>query len=311
MKLTGNPKKRGLRLGLLLLGLLFSISQAPAAPAHARAWELDGQMQYLPLVFHRFTPGTGSLEGQVFDATTDAPIPGAKLCAGEICVTTDEDGRYRFDSLWAGSRLIDASHGDFFPRTQGVTILPDETVEMDFTLADKLLGQNAALRILVTWNDTKIFMPSALSNDLDSHLWVTNQTQGTTHIYADPSPSTEPDTDGDCTMFPNACQVNDDMDGYGPETTDFRLLEPNTMYYFGILNVNQGFAPDVPPMIQSGARVEVYDQDGMVMEFSVPLKGQGDFWYVFSMDANGVITPAQGRQGCITWYPGDRIPTCP
>jgi len=305
MKLTGKPQNAFLRLCLLLLGLLFSISQAPASPAQARAWELDGQKQYLPLAFSSFTPGYGSLEGMVFDASSDAPIPGVKLCAGEICVTSDEDGRYYFDSLWAGSRLIDATHNDYFPRTQGVTILPGETVEMDITLADKLVGQNAALRILVTWSDTKIWPVSRLNNDLDSHIWVSNRTQGVSHIYAGPG------TSGDCTMFPNACQVNDDQDGYGPETTDFRVLEPNTTYYFGVLNVYQGYGVDVPPMVKTGAKVEIYNQQGLVMEFSVPLQGTGDFWYVFSMDSNGVITPAQGRQGCIIMFPGDTIPSCP
>lgn len=296
----------------LITGIFLSFNQTQVSPANAMASELAGSKKFLPMMMLRFTPGYGVLEGVVLDASSDNTISDAEVCVGDICVRSDEDGHYRFEALWAGSMVIHADHADYFPRRQGVTILPGETTQMDIALADRLLGHNAQLRIMVTWDGTKVWQPSGISNDLDSHLWVSNLTQGIQHIYADPSPNEEPYTNGDCTVYPNVCQVNDDVDGYGPETTDFRVLETNTTYYFGVLNVNQyEIYPDVPPMSKTKARVEVYNQNGLIKQFSVPTQGVGDFWYVFSMDSAGNITPAQGSQGCIIWYPGDALPSCP
>jgi hypothetical protein len=313
------------RLALLLLGACFTFNAGQAETASARSGEaasigmaaigmgatrVAGNNNFLPLMLLQFTPGWGSLEGLILDASTDTPVPGVELCTGATCVQSDSEGYYRFESLWAGSMAITAGREDYFTARQGTTIRPDQTSYMDFALVHSLEGENTMLRIVVTWNETKTWFPSGMGNDLDSHLWVDNRTQGVSHIYADPNPNTDPDTDGDCTMFPNACQVNDDYDGYGPETTDFRILEPNTTYSFGILNFNQGYQ-GVPPMVRTGAKVQIFSQVGKEAEFSVPLSGVGDFWYIFSMDTSGIIIPAKGSQGCIIWYPGESLPQCP
>ena len=82
-------------------------------------------------------------------------------------------------------------------------------------------------------------------------------------------------------MYPNTCLETDQRRGFGPESIAIRRFESGTVYYYGVLNYNQG-AQGVPPLRSTGAHLELYDQTGELMSFDVPQTGDGNFWYVFS-----------------------------
>jgi hypothetical protein len=111
---------------------------------------------------------------------------------------------------------------------------------------------------------------------------------------------------GDCRGFPNACLEYDATQGSGPETVAIREAEIS-IYYFGVLNFNQGQV-GVPPISQTGAKVRLYGLTGLMRTYDVPTnQGDKNFWYVFSLNGQtGEVT----SQNCIIDFPND-IPVCP
>ena len=81
-----------------------------------------------------------------------------------------------------------------------------------------------------------------------------------------------------------------------------RNLE-STVYYYGVLNYYAGY-PGVPEIIQSQAKIRLYQEDGNILEYSVPTIGVGDFWYVFKLISDG-STASVLEMNCITSYTGD------
>lgn len=169
-------------------------------------------------------------------------------------------------------------------------------------MTQQLIINDIAIRFIVTWRTEQTWPPDGVENDLDSQLWmvIPPDIGIPTHIY----PAT--DHSGDCSHYPDACIKRDARTGSGPETVDIRLLHPNTTYYFGVLNYNASY-PGVPPITQSLAKIQVYNQDGLMQSLNVPTSGTGDLWYAFMMDSSGIITPTN----CITTMPPDPDPLNP
>jgi hypothetical protein len=160
-------------------------------------------------------------------------------------------------------------------------------------------SDNIKMRFVLTWDPTPAWpnpgSPSeSTPNDLDAHLWLSALIPA--HVSSQ--------NQGDCTNYPNACLEVDYQLGFGPETVAIRELEV-AKYFYGVLNYYQDY-PGVPPITKSAAKVQIYDENGLVQAFQAPTSGQGDFWYVFSMDQSGSITP----QNCILYYSGG-VPKCP
>lgn len=79
----------------------------------------------------------GRLSGQVTDASTGAPLEGARvLVTGtSLLETTDREGRYTFRSIQPGHYQVRSLRIGYQPKVDTVTIARDETAALDFALA--------------------------------------------------------------------------------------------------------------------------------------------------------------------------------
>ncbi len=75
----------------------------------------------------------------------------------------------------------------------------------------------------------------------------------------------------------------DDVTSYGPETVTITSVQSGT-YNYGVFNYSNEH-----PLIDSGAKVEVYNHSGLIKTYYVPTSGTGRWWNIFSMNG-GVIT---------------------
>ena len=286
---------RWIVLACLLLGSLI-VSQSGLVSA-----QVGEQNVLLPLILDRYLIGQGVVSGKVIDASTGGVIAGnAKVCMGDQCLQTDAQGQYEFDPVPSGGRAFSASAEGFVKETLGLTVMPNEQAVLNFALPPDMSGENIAYRILLTWDPTPKWS-DGWDNDLDAHMWMDALIPQ--HIYSGEI--------GDCTVFPNACLEVDYRQGFGPETIAIRELE-NVVYHYGVLNVNQIYSTNVPAMIDTAAKIQIYDRAGLVQTIEMPTglpagvdPRSRDFWYVFTMDKNGHITPVN----CLTIY-SENIPTC-
>jgi hypothetical protein len=298
----------------LLISLLLFGSMSLQALQPSTAWAQRGdQPIFLPVINKNYQTGYGAITGQVVDSSNGAAMPDVNVCyaslSGKGCTTTDSQGRYRFEDLRDGWTRITASKDGYNPVTENVAVLTNQTVTknialtMDLNLSDL----DGVRQIVVTWDPTD-YWPQGTENDLDAHLWVIGKLQG--HISYEGGQDAR-----NCSLlFPSACLLVDRRTGSGPETIFITKWEESADYYFGVLNYNQGRS-DVPPITKTGAKVRMYGNQGLVEEIEVPAQGDGDFWYVFSIDGETQKTTIHNCITYITYYEdfngaGDP-PSCP
>jgi hypothetical protein len=184
----------------------------------------------------------------------------------------------------------------YYPVIKDVFIIGGDSVELNFAISPYITGGNIELRAVLTWDSTPYWPPDSVENDLDAHLWLDAILP--VHVFYD--------NKGDCTTYPNACLETDFRTGFGPETLAVRQFEPDTLYYFGILNYNQG-TNGVPLIRDTGAHLEVYNETGVVASYEVSAsQGDGNFWYIFMyryspQQGSWVLTP----KNCIAYYSSD------
>lgn len=250
----------------------------------------------LPLTLNRYNFGPGEVTGRVIDAANGRGLAGVSICFNPVdCVITLADGAYSATNF-PGERQVTASLIGYYPVIKDVFIIGGDSVELNFAISPYITGGNIELRAILTWDPTPYWPPDAVENDLDAHLWLDAILP--VHVNYD--------NRGDCTTYPNACLETEVRTGSGPETLAVRQFEPDTVYYFGVLNYNQG-ANGVPPIRDTGANLVVYDETGVVASFDVSsLSGDGNFWYVFMYSYSPqmgawVLTP----KNCITLFSND------
>jgi hypothetical protein len=257
----------------------------------------------LPLVFKNFTFGPGNISGKVIDASTGGGLAGAQVCIGANCKNSDMDGLYSFTDLYAGGQYMIASKEMYLPEAKFSNVVPHETTTADFILIPDVEIGRVRMRIVLTWDTNPTWPPTGLLNDLDAHIWI-DRPDPPTHVgYYDAEMHS-----GSCAGFPNACLEADKQDGLGPETVAIgEQEEPGAIYYYGVMNYNQ-FNPDFPPLSQIRALVRVFSEEGLLYSFNSPTSGEGNFWYLFKMDAvNLAIEPVN----CITTFPLEgQLPVC-
>lgn len=254
----------------------------------------------LPLVLQQYTQAPGYLTGKVFDASSPSRVAlvDAQVCSAGICDKTDGEGIYLLENIADGLHMLTASAKDFHSLSERVLVKPFQTTRQDFALTPFTELTDVFMRIVLTWDATPTWGADNTPNDLDAHMWL---------LAPDPPTHVDFDTRGDCTTFPNTCLEVDYQYGFGPETMAIRQLE-STVYYYGILNYYRGY-PGVPEITQSNARVRIFQEEGMTHEFVVPTTGEGDFWYIFSLNSDGV-TATIIEKNCIITYDGN-VPACP
>jgi hypothetical protein len=224
-----------------------------------------------------YSPGT--ITGKVIDASDRSNLVGASVCTSTTrCVLTDSSGVYSITAD-SGPRILTAYGTGHYSVSQQVMALGNQAVPLNFALSPYLAGGNVDRRMVLTWSANPYWCTpgdSQCENDLDAHLWM--QALLPFHI---PDPDDPNFPRGDCTTLPYACLEVDTRKGFGPETIAIAHFELQTIYYYGVLNYNQGY-PGVPPITETGAHVDLYDQNGLLMSFEVPQTGTGNFWYVFN-----------------------------
>lgn len=103
------------------------------SPAYANITVTEGAM--VEQDFGLFPAGNGTVYGYVVNET-GAPIANATVTIVELGIsnTTDASGYYMIKDVPAGVYTIRASATGYMPSTTGVIVLPDQWVEVNFTL---------------------------------------------------------------------------------------------------------------------------------------------------------------------------------
>jgi hypothetical protein len=256
--------------------------------------------------------GPGIVTGKVLNAVTEAPVVGATVCFGSLCTTTDTLGNYTLEQVPSGNRVLEASASGFNSVLSSVNVPDCRLATLNFALSSFLSGDRI-LRAVLTWDPTDWWRCAPCGpgeqdwpNDLDIHFWILDlQTPSNSeHINSGNSQDR-----GVCDQFPSSRIEADAIFGFGPETLDVCAYE-DAVYHYGVLNVNQYYPGNVPPITGIGAEVKIYLAQGLFKTYHPPSTGAGDFWYVFTMNGiTGVITDTN----CITYLPGSDLdpPQCP
>lgn len=103
---------------------------------------------------------------------------------------------------------------------------------------------------------------------LDSHLWVPGS-PGFYVFYGNR---------GSCSVSPFACLDIDDTNGYGPETVTISQFTAGK-YTYAVQRYSMS-----GELAGSGARVQVYDNSGLILDLTIPTSGSGTWWHVFDFD---------------------------
>lgn len=104
--------------------------------------------------------GDGSIAGQVVHAETGAPLPGVGITTTppSNAIVTDEEGRFSFDELEAGSYQITARRAGFQQSTVNVAVRTGRTATATIFLQEQEEETNRAaldVEVLSFWNTTR------------------------------------------------------------------------------------------------------------------------------------------------------------
>ena len=247
---------------------------------------------------------TGNVTGRVRNALTGQVIVGAVVTINGRLGVTDSTGRYDVLNIPTSTELradfaanfttgtaalavnfanlstdavftLNSVATGFQNFTSPVNVQPNTTSTYDFTMIP--IGNVAGdLRIVLTWGQN----PS----DLDSHLYTPVIGGNTNRIWFLNKGSTN--------QSPFAALDVDDVTSFGPETITIFQAFAGTYYYM----VDHWTGSST--ISESGARVDVFDESGLIQSFTPPLNctqfGTDANWFVFSFDgASKVITPIQ------------------
>jgi hypothetical protein len=220
--------------------------------------------------------GTAQVRGEVVDAVTGQALEGARVLFSfsdvaeaegpELVAHTGPDGRYLLTEAPTGTFDV-AIEADDYARSvlrevsvsAGDNVLPPKATSE--TLGD---GQ---MRIVLTWGETPY--------DFDAHLTGPDLDGDRFHVYF----SNRAPSDVGATLD------RDDMDGFGPETVTITSLRDGT-YRYSVFNYSNRSIRGALAIEASPARVEVYDETGLVRTYRPPAaeEGDGNTWHVFELE---------------------------
>ncbi|MCI5192640.1 MAG: PKD domain-containing protein [Candidatus Electrothrix sp. AU1_5] len=187
---------------------------------------------------------------------------------------TDQNGSFSFVDLESGNYTVEFYGDGYITNYVNALSIGDAVTTKDVVISPQL--GSSQFRIVLSWGES----PS----DLDSHLTGPYEDEGRFHIYYGNRGNESAD------QSPYAWLDRDDMNSFGPETITIFKLVPGESYRYSVYDfVNGGFSSS-DALANSGAKVEVYGDSGLITSFTVPNQG-GTLWTVFEMDASGNITP--------------------
>ncbi len=220
------------------------------------------------LLIHIVGTGTGNIDGQVLDGTTGLALSGVEMVLSEITDTTitDSSGYYSFEGVSSGHYTITAQKENYAKVSNSITVSDDETTSLNFSLP--LISNPSDIVITLSWGE--------YPDDLDSHLWLPEQTPY--HIYFQ--------NGGNLDVIPFTQLDVDDTNSFGPENITIRQ-QFDGRYVYAVHNYSGS-----PPITTSSATVTVVKDGRLTQTFEVPMVGDGLWWYVFDYDAEtGNIIP--------------------
>ena len=233
--------------------------------------------------------GTATLTGMVSNAVDGTPIEGALVTVAGLTDLTDADGNYVIENVPEGSltanfmatpthgtnpltvqytdlsttitQLVTCSATGFSTYNNNqVAIAEGSTVNLNISLSPTISGDE--MRFVLNWGQDP--------RDLDSHL-RTPEIEGTSyHVYYSSQGSAE--------VAPYATLDHDDTQSYGPETTTIYQFFNGVYHYYIYKFAGSG------ELITSSAVVQIYNESGLINTLQVPVNGEGDYWYVGTID---------------------------
>lgn len=209
---------------------------------------------------------TGTITGQVLDATTGQPLPGVSVtipnaniaAQGAAGATTDANGNYTIFNAPVGTYNIRFQLDQFIVFERQVTVRQNETSAVATVVLSPGLTPDERFRFVLTWG--------AEPPDYDSHLWLPAANQG--HVYYV--------NQGDSENFPFATLDVDDTSSFGPETITINQVLSGGVYEYGVHNFSETGTV-------AGAVVQIYDQSGLIATVT-PTDTNGEYWVVATID---------------------------
>jgi hypothetical protein len=221
--------------------------------------------------------GAGIVEGQVVDATTGGPIPGAlvEVLGTGLSAIADGSGNFFLNNVPAGDRMLQASATGYLTGTASVTVIDASTVFKQIALSPITSSEITAV---LTWGATP--------PDLDLHASGPDGSGGRFHAaWFDKTP------------VPHVQLDIDDVSSYGPETMAFKIrADLGGVFVAGTYRVwvhdyTNRFG--TPVWDVSGAEVAFNGLGGQLADYLVStavaanggtVQADWDLWRVFQFD---------------------------
>merc|ERR1719387_880465 len=247
--------------------------------------------EYTPLTTSECAMITYLIQGQVKDATNNAPVEGVKLMAMQMIGGTeqvqevDADGSGIFAvHLGPGAAELKTVREGYIDAHKPLFLVGNIGVGSGADISVSPVLPEDGWRMVLKW-DEKPF-------DLDSHVYF--GPGGTRcHMYW-------AKTRVMCMTGANAILDVDDTNGYGPETTTLEHVgrcettpdnDADCKMNFIIHNYSRN-----PNLASSGAVVTLYNDNSEVGKYKAGVDGiiEGDMWHVFTLNSarGGSVEPA-------------------
>ena len=197
----------------------------------------------------------------------------------------DSNGAFTLNSLSPGNYTISffGNMKDGFGEEKYVNYhttavsIGGQTTNADVAITPEMY--DASYYVVLTW--------SKIPYDLDAHFTGPNYDDSRFHIYfANPG-------SGRLYNEPYAQLDRDDRDGSGPEILSIGQhlnSNPESLYRFSVHDYKNGGLTSSDVLSKSGARIDIYKDDGTVLSFDVPNQ-EGTLWTVFELDESNEIVP--------------------
>ena len=227
--------------------------------------------------------GVGYASGQIFDVGTGRPVSGLTLyirnglenTTGSAIATIHMNSNTTYSTtfgLEAGNytiQIVDERTGiseeeRYVTSHFNIKILGGMTIDnQNGYVSNGLVSEE--LRVVLTWGATP--------DDLDSHMVGPDGAGGKFHEYY-PVCGDGSDTDLDV----------DDISSYGPETITI-YQEHDGTYVYAVHDYTNNSASSSTVLSNSGAQVNVYRDNQLIMTYNVPRNQGGTLWTVFAYDS--------------------------
>jgi len=240
--------------------------------------------EYTPLVTEGCAMITYLIQGQVKDATNNAPVEGVKLIAKQTVGGVEQEQEVVADGtgifavhLGPGDATLETVREGYINAHKPLFLTGNIGVGSGADISVSPVLPADGWRMVLKWDEKPY--------DLDSHMYF--GPHGTLcHMYW-------AKTRVHCKTGAASILDVDDTNGYGPETTTLKHVgyceappgnEVDCKMNFIIHNYSRN-----PGIAASGAVVTVYHGDQEVAKYKAGTDGfiEGDMWHVFTLDSGG------------------------